>query len=533
MAEGTVTRELQTVAAKNRQISSLTMHLMALVGAGLLLAFLTEARVYAVGSWPLVRWLFASAWPQVAVLASICALAIGVRRRLSQIGESNRTLVASLEAKTRQLTRWGELSYALITDSNLDRLLDLIVETAIEVTGGDSGSLMLIDEDRPELRMRAAYGLSAEVVAETRVPVGTGIAGWVAASGKPLLLRRSQPPPSFASLLKRHAEISSAISVPLTVERRVVGTLNVNEHSRASEFTEDDVRALTMFANQASLALEKAQLYQDAQRQLDRLLGVLDELARTQAQLVHSEKLASVGVLAGGVAHEINNPLTVVLGRTELLLARTDLPETARTALEVMRGETMRISEIVRSLLAFSRRGQEMDEGPVDVGEVIEWTLALIEQQFRDENIAVIRDYGRELPPVAGRSGELQQVFTNIIINAFHSMPRGGELKITTRSIPGDQVVIRFQDTGCGIPKEDVCRIFDPFFTTKTEGIGTGLGLAVSHSIVQSYGGRIAAESEIGQGTCLIIQLPTRPQTPSDGVRGGTAATVEGAKTHV
>ncbi len=170
----------------------------------------------------------------------------------------------------------------------------------------------------------------------------------MALTGKPLLLRRQHDPTSLRPLRLREEEISSAISVPLRLDEHVVGTLNVNESHRAVEFREEDLHALTLFADQAALALEKAQLYRDSQRQLEKLLSVLDELSRTQAQLVHSEKLASLGVLAGGVAHEINNPLMVILGRTELMLMGEQLePEEVRN-LETIRHETERIADIVQ-----------------------------------------------------------------------------------------------------------------------------------------------------------------------------------------
>jgi signal transduction histidine kinase len=432
------------------------------------------------------------------------------RRENRRLIESLRANQEALEKRNRQLTTWGELSHALIANFDLPRLLDLIVATAVEVTGCDSGSVMLVDE-QGRLRIEAARGLPEEVIEQTRLAPGLGFAGRVLETGQPVLLRHSDARPELRAEMHRDPELASAISVPLKSGDRVAGVLNVCERGRRSEeLGEDDLRSLCIFADQASLALEKARLYRDSQLQLERLLRVLDELGRTQTQLLHSEKLASVGVLAGGVAHEINNPLMVVLGRTELALQRPDLPPEMRRNLETIKGETERISEIVRGLLAFSRRSQHDAVEPVDVSEVLERTLALTEHQMRTENIQVVREFAPDLPRIEANAGQLQQVFMNLIINAFQAMSGGGTLRLTTR--PGSErtVVVEVTDTGSGIPPDQLPHIFDPFFTTKEESKGTGLGLAITHHIVTDHGGEIEVRSEVGQGTQFTVELPLK-----------------------
>jgi signal transduction histidine kinase len=390
----------------------------------------------------------------------------------------------------------------------------------MEVTGAERGSVMLLDTEENVLTIKAAKGMDEQVVKKSKLRLGEGIAGRVAFTGKPLLLTRDEREKQLRSARKRDDEINSAISVPLRIEDRIVGTLNVSETSRPSQFSEEDMRALTLFADQAALALEKAQLYRDSQRQLEKLLSVLDELSRTQAQLIHSEKLASLGVLAGGVAHEINNPLMVILGRTELMLMDQQLPEEMKSNLQTVCSETERIARIVENLLAFSRRSRQEKIEKVDVNEALERTLMLSEHQLSVGNVHLKKELDPNLPAIDANAGQLQQVFMNLIINAGHAMPEGGELIVRTGTIPEDRIFFEITDTGCGIAPENIDRIFDPFFTTKDEGKGTGLGLAVSRNIIENHHGEIGVRSAVGLGTTFRVVLPqTAAPSPASDAR--------------
>jgi signal transduction histidine kinase len=457
------------------------------------------------------------------LLIMVLLITAYIRERLAERWRENRRLIneltrkeRALEKKDAQLTTWGELSHALIANFDLPRLLDLIVTTAIEVTGADHGSVMLIDESDGTLSIKASKGVEAEY-ADVKIKLGEGISGRVALTGQPVLLQRGENQVILRALRRREGEISSAISVPLRVEEQVVGTLNVNESRRTSEFGEEDLRALTLFADQAALALEKAQLYRDSQRQLEKLLSVLDELSRTQAQLVHSEKLASLGVLAGGVAHEINNPLMVILGRTELMLMDEDQSALIKKNLETIRVETERIAEIVQGLLTFARKSRQERIEHLDVNDVLDRTLMLSEHQLTIGNVQVIKQLDDKLPQIQANPGQLQQVFMNLIINAHHAMPNGGVLTVRTGLVPQRRVFVEIEDSGCGIAEDDLNRIFDPFFTTKEEGKGTGLGLSVSRNIIENHGGLIGVESTPGVGTLFRIVLPETPPSPSAG----------------
>jgi signal transduction histidine kinase len=231
-----------------------------------------------------------------------------------------------------------------------------------------------------------------------------------------------------------------------------------------------------------------------------------EEIER-KAQL--ASRLASVGELASGVAHEINNPLTGVIGYAHLLLARKDIPADIRPDIEIINEGAQRVANIVKKLLAFSRQTRP-EQRYVNINELIRSILDLQAYALAANNIKVTLQLARDLPMTIADPGQLQQVFLNLIMNAETEMKstlRSGKLSIKTEQV--DNIIrISFKDNGPGIAKENLEIIFDPFFTTREVGQGTGLGLSVCHGIITEHKGRIWAESEPGKGATLIIELP-------------------------
>lgn len=250
---------------------------------------------------------------------------------------------------------------------------------------------------------------------------------------------------------------------------------------------------------------------QDSQEQTGALVVVEDVTSRIrlEEQLQQREKLSSIGLLAAGVAHEVNTPLTGVSSYTQMLLGM--LPETdpKHALLQKVRRQAERATSIVNNLLSFSRSGSATEFGEVDIHRVLDDTLQLLEPQLRGSQIEILRAYHPDSPKVFGNSGKLQQIFTNLLLNARDSIPNGGRITISTTATAGDALVIEVVDTGMGIAPEDVAKIYDPFYTTKGVGRGTGLGLAVSYGIVQEHSGHISVESTPGRGTTFRISLPT------------------------
>jgi two-component system NtrC family sensor kinase len=227
-----------------------------------------------------------------------------------------------------------------------------------------------------------------------------------------------------------------------------------------------------------------------------------------RVRLMESDRLAAVGELVAGVAHEVNNPLSSISAFAQLLLRDGGFTEQQRESLEVIKAETMRASQVVKDLLSFARRSEASRE-PVDLNTVLSRTLRLRGYQFTSNKIQVEMDFAPELPPVVGDARQLQQVCLNLVTNAIQAMSTlgGGTLFVTTRR-DGANVVLEMRDTGTGIPDAVRAHIFEPFFTTKGEGEGTGLGLSVSYGIVTAHGGTIEVASTSSAGTTFRVTLP-------------------------
>jgi hypothetical protein len=254
---------------------------------------------------------------------------------------------------------------------------------------------------------------------------------------------------------------------------------------------------------------------------LGSVLMVEDITSRVQLeeQLQISEKMASIGLLAAGVAHEVNTPLTGISSFTQMLLENAD-PEDPRTRLlEKIERQTFRAAKIVNSLLHLSRPVQS-ETGPVDLHVVINDVLSLLEHQFRTASVQVRKDLQADGPMVRAVEHKLQQVFLNLFLNARDAMPKGGWLAIATHR-DGDHVVVEVSDTGAGIPAEHLARIYDPFFSTKPIGQGTGLGLSITYGIVQEHDGTIVCDSQVGQGTRFSLSFPRLGGTRVDAAGTG------------
>jgi two-component system NtrC family sensor kinase len=289
--------------------------------------------------------------------------------------------------------------------------------------------------------------------------------------------------------------VTQSVLLPLTgitdmLTKVAAGDLTARVRTRSS----GEMGALVDSVNDMADALEQRQAQ----------LG-----AALRRQLGRSEKLASIGRLAAGVAHEVNNPLTGVLTFASLLKRKPGLDDQDRADLDLILRETTRVREIVKGLLEFARETPSA-KAPLDLNEVVRRTLALLKNQKEFYKINVVENMATTLPKIDGDKNQIQQVLLNLCLNACEAMPNGGSLTITTAAHDG-QVLVSFADTGTGIKSEHMDRIFEPFFTTKPVGKGTGLGLSVSYGIIHVHGGVIDVESAEGKGATFTVTFPALP----------------------
>ena len=379
----------------------------------------------------------------------------------------------------------------------VSRTLDVeaVLRTALEalthVTGHEIASFHLLSADGATLELRGHRGLSPRLREVNRMlPVGQGLIGGAAAAGKAVTVKDVQAStevlPSAEDAVRRD-HIHGFVSVPIQARGRLLGMLSLGRQTR-DPFDDEDVALLEATAHQIGIALDNARLY---------------------SELVHAEKLSAVGELASGVAHEINNPLTTILGQAQLLLGRSDVPLPVRERVEMMADEASRAARIVQNLLLFARH-YPPERRPCAISDQVERVLALKRYQLDRDKVRVLTEF-TTCPPVWADENKIQQVLLNLVQNAHQALLRQTSDRVLTLRVRprGSRVVIEVIDNGPGIPADALPRIFDPFFTTKPPGEGSGLGLSVSYGIVGQHGGRLYAENRPEGGASFIVELPT------------------------
>jgi two-component system NtrC family sensor kinase len=320
----------------------------------------------------------------------------------------------------------------------------------------------------------------------------------------------------------------SAITKPITGLVEATDQISRGDFSTVVDINQsDEIGQLASTFNRMTQSLKQSreEIEQYNRTLEEKIIERTQQLEDAQAQLIQSEKLSAIGQLAAGVAHELNNPLGGILGYAQFTLEklRKNVPEktSAKEIKSYLRYvgdielQARRCKTIVQNLLRFSRSSRTVEFHDVDINQAIEETLSFVEHQLRISQIELETSLGTDLPTIEGNAGQLQQVFTNLIINAMHASQPHSTVLISSRYCPalgefGGTVELRVSDTGHGIAREDLKKIFEPFFTTKEVGKGTGLGLSVSYGIIKEHGGEITVESEVGRGTTFTITLPVQ-----------------------
>ena len=415
--------------------------------------------------------------------------------------------------------------------TSVDEVFKAIIEGMIDVFGYYSAGAYLLSADKKHLVVKDYYidgtiarGIEKLVgfsLIDYRIPLfkGSILKKSIESKGPLIIKARSElemvvkhhtTSPTLRKLIRPIVKLSglkSGVGIPLVADDEVVGMLGIS--SREHDPNEEDIRRLKIFGVQAGLAVKKAKMYEeleDYSRHLEkRVEQKTGELEQTQRKLIESEKFAALGMLAAGVAHEINNPLGNISLSAELLLKKEGDPYKIRKLENIL--ESVGItSRIVKNLLAYSRRS-ELSFELADVNGLVEKALELSENTLKVAGINLIIKLSSELPAIKVDSKKLQQVLLNIITNAVQAMPDGGELYVSTYAEDGF-VILELDDTGPGIPVEIRDKIFDPFFTTKDLSTSAGLGLSVSQGILGEHDGSIEIRDSDIKGTRVLIKLP-------------------------
>ncbi|MBM2837738.1 MAG: Response regulator [Deltaproteobacteria bacterium] len=487
----------------------------------------------------------------------------------------NSSLTQRLEERIKRLELFETISRAVSSTLDLQKLLEKIMDITKSVLGAEACSVLLLDEAKGELVFTVALGEKSEEVREFRIKSGQGIAGWVLQHGEPLLITDIKTDGRYYRELddKTGFETRSMIAVPLLVKDKSVGVIEVINKVIGSLFDKVDEDTLVTMAGQIAVAVDNAKMAEDLKRSKEQIEGysknleemvykrtgelqkINMELKAAQAQLLQTEKLSSLGQLAAGIAHEINNPIgfinsnlrtmgeyredlmrliekyealanNIKSSNNDLLSSMVD--DLADTKMEIRfdfimsdfskliqesRDGAFRVYKIVRDLRGFAR-ADDAERKFVDIHASLDSTLNIVWNELKYK-ADVIMDYG-DIPEVECLPTQLNQVFMNILVNAAHSIKNRGKITIKTYS-EGERVFVEISDTGAGIPEGNLTKIFDPFFTTKEPGKGTGLGLSIVYGIIKKHNGEIKVKSKLGEGTTFIIELPVKMAAPEGG----------------
>ncbi len=447
---------------------------------------------------------------------------------LSKLGHAFNQMALTLKQREASLSSWNRDLFILHT-AGLDLMESLELETLVakiaaradDLVRADTTAVSVLNNKDFRLRYLGVHGSKKQALMDLEIPLEAGgIYNWLACYGTPLLIPDAQSDFRFDGERMKALGIKTLMMAPLWSSNTLTGMLTVVNKKGGARFDKHDLRLFTVFGNLAAAALQNASLYTD-------LSGKMLELKGAQQQLVHSSKMAAIGELAANVAHEINNPLTSVLGYTTYLLKTANLDEAPRRMLGMMEQETLRVRKIIRNLLDFSRQKPSRMQ-PADLRMPIKETIALVQGMAESSSISVVEEYPATQVTVNMDHDEMKQVFINIAYNALQAMPSGGEFRVRISTALEHQVTVEFGDTGVGIAPENLNKIFEPFFSTKETGDGTGLGLSISYRIIQNHSGTIDAASQVGQGTVFRVTLPlyetSAGMTQADGREEGKTA---------
>jgi signal transduction histidine kinase len=408
-------------------------------------------------------------------------------------------LYEQLRLKVMLFESLSSVSRTINSTLNLDEALRAITKEACELMRARMCSLMLIDESREWLDLRASYGAGDAYINKPRLSAGESLIGVVVRRKKPLQVANVQTDTRYQNVeLARRENLVSLLSVPLIFAGQCIGALSVYT-ARPYSFSNEEIKILSALAELSAIAIEKARLY-------ERVVDV-------EEQLRQNEKLSALGLLAAEVAHEIRNPLTVMKLLYHSLDLKFDAKDPRTKDAQIISAKIEHLNKIVEQILDFART-TEPKFAPVNLNDLVDELSLLVRHKLANQGIKLVRDLQADLPLVSGDAPQLEQAFLNLILNAAEAMDGdGGTLTIRSRELGGADKTVRaaveFKDTGGGMTAEQQRQAFKTVLAT-TKAKGTGLGLAIVGRIVETHRGEIRIRSRVGRGTTMRIALPVK-----------------------
>jgi signal transduction histidine kinase len=397
----------------------------------------------------------------------------------------------------------GKFSKAMVSILDLQSLSKRIIDTIAHTMGVEKASLFLLNEEKGEYALQESRNI--KIASPTPLlPKGDPIPRYLQKIGEIIVreeLTKGANIPEIKSVIDQMSLLEAEASIPLISKGQLIGMINLSHKFNKDIYSHEDIELLTTLAYQTSIAIENARLYED--------------LKKSKSYMRRTDRLASLGTLTAGLAHEIRNPLVAIKTFTQLLPERIDDEEFRNHFLNIASSEVDRISSLITELLDFARPSDPKLEFE-DINNILDGMILLVSTETKKKQINIIKNYTSSLPPIEIDREQIKQVFLNILLNSIEATPGRGEITVKTRSFakPGGEpyIQIEFTDTGHGIPADHLEDIFTPFFTTKDKG--SGLGLSISHQIVQDHRGYIDVESELNKGTSFFINLPLNQEYP-------------------
>jgi signal transduction histidine kinase len=407
------------------------------------------------------------------------------------------------DEKSRALDTILKFSALLNSSLKIEDVLDHAMQYAEEFIEAEASSIYELDEEKKELFIRLARGEKKIPLEGLKTKVGEGIAGKVVETGEPIVIPDVKKDDQFSDRFDKLTgfKTKSIICVPLTIRDKHIGALEVLNKRFEDPFTQADLDLLTGMARQIAVALENAKLYQ---RLEERMVSAVRELKETQEKLVLTERLAAIGNLVQGVAHEIRNPIMTIGGFAYRVKNAVKDDQKLQKYIDIILDQTERLEHLVRQVRKFADV-QTASLSLDNIRSVIAEVLDRFHSVFNKQDVKIVTEIEKDLPLINMDALQLVTALSNIIENALESMPNGGDLELSVKR-KSNIINILVKDTGIGIDHENLNSIYDPFFTSKT--MGAGLGLTMAHQIIANHKGDIKIRSEPGKGTEVMIRLP-------------------------